>query len=62
MRCAWPVLSWSSWSLSCALCAGPPCRVNIDDMTVEELTPAHYLAFKEKLAAQPGETGGCISA
>lgn len=24
-------------------------RVNVDDMSVDELTPAHYLAFKEKL-------------
>lgn len=31
-------------------------RVNVDDMTVDELTPSHYLAFKEKLL--PTETVG----
>ncbi|GAB4822774.1 hypothetical protein N2152v2_009820 [Parachlorella kessleri] len=31
-------------------------RINVEDMTVEELTPAHYLAFKEKLVPnEPGE-------
>ena len=32
----------------------PPPRVNVEDMTVEEMTAAHYLAFKEKLVALPG--------
>ena len=32
-----------------------PCSISVDDMRVEEMTAAHYLAFKEKLV--PMETG-----
>lgn len=50
--------------LPCPALTSPPLppfppRVNTDDMSVEELTPAHYLAFKEKLVPpQPGEVLG----
>jgi len=31
-------------------------RINADDMTVEEISVSHYLAFKEKLVStEPGE-------
>lgn len=34
-----------------------PCSISVDDMRVEEMTVAHYLAFKEKLV--PMEAGAC---
>lgn len=34
-------------------------RISVDDMRVEEMTAAHYLAFKEKLVPMAeGEGGG----
>jgi hypothetical protein len=36
-----------------------PCSINVDDMRVEEMTAAHYLAFKEKLV--PPEDGEALA-